>query len=780
MIRYSIFLVALFAGLSALHAQSLSLDGVTEVQKTPLSTLEFAIEGTPGQMVFAGIDFDDTPTTIFGQTVPFAFSPAWVLTIQDVLDAKGRFEDVSVLPGTTALDGFVVYFLGAVSDPTAPGGLSFTNGGRLEFVVPTEVKSLELAGRELGGEPFFETSDLFNTGSEVSIGLAPDGDPFLAGKTADVYLVPARNAAEWAADTSLFDVSCDGVETLQLGDDGIADNRFLIDAGCAAPSDLRPIGAGYDVVVDVDRDGQLGAGDYIDGLGDATGLTVMPDLSAPGPYPTVEISYGAGMMSQNTFYPANLAELGPRPLIVVSHGNGHMFSWYDHIGHHLASWGYVVMSHFNNTGPGVNSAATTTLSNTDSFLGSLSTIGGGVLNGLVDSSRMTWIGHSRGGEGVTIAYNRVVTGAFNPQNFSASDVRLVSSMAPTVFTGGNNAEPGNANYHLWVGSSDSDVDGCPQSPVTTLFALLSRADRQKQSITLQGVGHDNFHNSGGNLIFGAGPAQLDRAETHSIMRGHFLALVEYHIEDNVAMQEYLWRPWEALRPESATSNPDAIVNLTFEEDATGPRVLVVDDFQTNTTSALASSGATVNSTVVALTEGRFADTNNSLGFTTGDAFNGFTQAHSSVAADNPRGVVFQWQNSDRLFEYDLGATGLDASGFEHLSFRAAQGPRHPITTALDAPVDFEVRLEDASGGSRTVRLSDLGVTISEPYARGGCGGGVGWAAEFETVRIPLADIARGAQGIDLTAITKITFLFGPSHGSAQGRLGLDHVVFERR
>jgi hypothetical protein len=780
MIRNSLSILLIFASAAALHAQTLTLDGVSHVQKAPQSTLELVVEGTANELVWVGIDTSPGPAVIFGQTVPFGFSADWALTVQDNLDGAGRFEEISVMPSSTALNGLKLYVLAAIGDPSQPGNIAFTNGASLEFVVPTAVTEQELAGRALAAGPSFTTDTTFNFGTEIAVGVSPDREAYLAGKTADIYMLPARDAAEWANDAGLIDVSCDGADTVHFGDTGVADNLFVIDDGCAAPSDALPIGAGYDIVIDVDRDGLLGPGDVIDGAGDKTGCFIVPDIGAPGPYPTVEINYGGGMMSQNTFYPANIGELGPRPLVVVSHGNGHQFVWYDHIGHHLASWGYVVMSHFNNTQPGVNSAATTTLTNTDSFLGSLSTIGGGVLNGLVDSSRMTWIGHSRGGEGVTIAYNRVVTGTFTPQNFVASDVRLVSSIAPTVFTSATNAEPGDVNYHLWVGSADSDVDGCPGNQVTTLYALLSRADRQKQSITLQGVGHDNFHNAPQPLSFGAGPNQLDRPETHAIMRGYLLALIEYHVEDNQAMQEYLWRPWDEFRPASTPNTPDAVVNLTFEEDATGPKVLVVDDYQTQTSTATASSGAAVSFNVQSVSEGRFADGNNSLGFSAGDAFNGFTQAFSSTLADNPRGVVFEWNGADRFYDIDLGLAGLDASAFEHLSFRAAQGPRHPRTTALNAAVDFEVRVEDTNGQVRNIRLSDLGISISEPYARGGCGAGVGWAAEFETVRIPLGDLSRGADGIDVTSIAKIGFRFGPSHGSPQGRLGLDHIVFERR
>ncbi|MEZ6197728.1 MAG: hypothetical protein R3F20_18730 [Planctomycetota bacterium] len=761
------------------HAQTMTLDGVTAVQKTGLSTLEFRVEGTPGQMVWAGLDVSPGPSTVFGQTVPFGFSPGWVLTVSDVLDAGGEYVEVSTIPGSSLLVGFKVWVIAAVSDASMPGGVAFTNGGSVEIVTPPPVRELELAGSPLAAAPDFETRATFFAGSAISLGVAPSDEPFLAGKTADLYLVSGKTTAEWALDASLTDVSCDGVDTVHFGEGGVAANTFVVDDGCAAPADLIPIGLGYDLVIDVDRDGQLGPGDYIDGRGAEHGCFVVRDFTEPGPFPVVELNYGSGFSAQNLFYPANAAEIGPLPLVVVSHGNGHNYTWYDHIGFHLASYGYVVMSHANNTGPGVNSAAMTTLTNTDSFLGGLATIAGGALNGLVDVSRMAWIGHSRGGEGVTIAYNNVATGSYAPSNFALSDIKLISSIAPTVFVA--NSQPGSTPYHLWVGSSDTDVSGCPTfGQVTCLYSLLTRANGQKQSTTIQGAGHDAFHNSGQPLTVATGPDLLTRPETHAIMRGYLLPLVEYHLKGNPAARDFLWRPWDVFHAPSPETPTDAVVNLTFEDDATGPGVHVIDDFQTQTTTGLASSGIPVTMNVSSPMEGRFADGNSDFGFTAGDAFNGFTQAFVSSFADDPRGIVFEWNGTDRFLEYDFGAGGFDASGYARLSFRAAQGPRHPRTVSLDAPLDFQVRVEDAAGAVRVVGVADYASAISEPYARTGCGTGTGWAAEFETVRIALADLARGPDGIDPAAITKITFQFGPSHGSAQGRLGFDHLVFETR
>ena len=82
-----------------------------------------------------------------------------------------------------------------------------------------------------------------------------------------------------------------------------------------------------------------------------------------GPYQVIEIQYTGGtFLGQDTYYPANIPSLVQLPLVVVSHGNGHLYTWYDHIGYHLASYGFIVMSHQNDTVPGSHTAAVTTLS----------------------------------------------------------------------------------------------------------------------------------------------------------------------------------------------------------------------------------------------------------------------------------------------------------------------------------------------------------------------------------------------------------------------------------
>ena len=92
-------------------------------------------------------------------------------------------------------------------------------------------------------------------------------------------------------------------------------------------------------------------------------------------------------------------------------------------------------------------------------------------------------------------------------------------------------------------------------------------------------------------------------------------------------------------------------------------------------------------------------------------------------------------------------------------------------------LDFAVQLSDSSRRSSTIHIGAYGGGIEEPYQRSTCGNGNGWANEFETIRIPLADFRRDGSQLDLADVVAITFLFGPSHGSMAGRIGLDELVF---
>ena len=251
---------------------------------------------------------------------------------------------------------------------------------------------VELAGNELRDYPFFQYVRTFNANAKVLAAIDPTRYPEIVNQACDLYVMQARTRAEWDSDPTLLDVRDDGPQEITFDGMTIQDNIYQI----AIPYQLEAdagieLGYAYDIVLDCNRNGYLDRQDFIDGGGEEAGFYVVVDTTQPGPLPVTEIIYSGGTwLGQDTYYPTDIATMGQLPLIVISHGNGHDYTWYDHIGYHMASYGYIVMSHQNNTSPGIETASTTTLTNTDYIIGHQATIGGGVLNGHIDSHRITW------------------------------------------------------------------------------------------------------------------------------------------------------------------------------------------------------------------------------------------------------------------------------------------------------------------------------------------------------------------------------------------------------
>ena len=108
--------------------------------------------------------------------------------------------------------------------------------------------------------------------------------------------------------------------------------------------------------------------------------------------------------------------------------------------------------------------------------------------------------------------------------------------------------------------------------------------------------------------------------------------------------------------------------------------------------------------------------------------------------------------------------------FPVLSFRAAQGTRHPNTVG---DLDFTVTLRDGGSPARSssIRISASGRALGQPYARS-----LGWHNEMSTVRLRIADFLNNGSGLDLLNIVAVRLSFGPSFGSSKGRMVLDDLM----
>src|SRR5690606_8144798 len=138
----------------------------------------------------------------------------------------------------------------------------------------------------LAGYPHAEFADSFHQGAPIWIAVDPAAHGQATRREVDIYIVASRDAAAWAADPQLVDVR-GRAQAATFPGGSIADNRVALDGAedlGPAPGD-RFVAVSYDVVIDVDRDGELSGGDLIDGAGDRAGLYVVRDLSQPGDFP---------------------------------------------------------------------------------------------------------------------------------------------------------------------------------------------------------------------------------------------------------------------------------------------------------------------------------------------------------------------------------------------------------------------------------------------------------------------------------------------------------------
>jgi hypothetical protein len=695
---------------------------------------------------------------------------------------KRRLRSSLALLGTLSLlalslpsGGAAAQGLPTTSASSAPGTVSPSPVPPV--VDPDPLIDAQLAGVLLPTKPWFEYTRTFNEGSPIQVAVDPSRFPAVVGVTANIYVVAAKTRNEWLGNPGLTDVT-GGPLSVTFAAGSIQSNVWTVDTGTLSGDAGASIGVGFDVVIDLDGSGDLSDQDLIDGIGAEAGFYVAHDVTLPGPHAVTSLLYSGGTwLGQKTYFPTDIASMGKLPLVAISHGNGHNYKWYDHIGEHLASYGYIVMSHQNNTVPGIETASITTLRNTDYIILNQSTIAGGVLDGHLDSHTIIWIGHSRGGEGVVRAYDAIFDGTTTLNTaYDLEDIKLISSIAPTDFLGPTKSHPHAVTFSLWTGGADSDLTGCASCNLCQTFHIFDRAEATRHSISLHGAGHGDFHDGGGSS-WASGPCLIGRARTHTIMLGYLLPLLEHHIRGNIPARDFLWRQYESFHPISAPVDYGCVVVDLMYDRRNPARRFVIDDFQTNSSTSVASSGGAVSYTVSSLVEARLDDANGDfIDNIASDPMNGMTHAGPQ---DTGRGIVFEYDGADADITFTLPADQRDFSRFRHLSFRAVQATRNANTTAVLEDLTFTVTLRDRSGGESSIGIGSYGGGIEEPYQRTGCGfGTAGWAGEWETISIRLTDFLHD-DTLDLGDIDSVVFEFGPSFGSSRGRLGLDEIEATR-
>ena len=126
---------------------------------------------------------------------------------------------------------------------------------------------------------------------------------------------------------------------------------------------------------------------------------------------------------------------------------------------------------------------------------------------------------------------------------------------------------------------------------------------------------------------------------------------------------------------------------------------MIDDYQSEPSTGTSSSGGAVTFSVSNVEEILMQDLDGSFDWTDSQPSNGMTRAR--FLSDDTSCVVFDWSVTDVFYELEVPPDKRDFSDEDYLSFRAAQGTRHPATDTQNSAMAFTVELRFTRGGGGT-------------------------------------------------------------------------------
>lgn len=497
---------------------------------------------------------------------------------------------------------------------------------------------------------------------------------------------------------------------------------------------------------------------------------------------------------------------GPFPLVLIVHGNHSMLDYsdpgYEYLGRLLASRGYVTASldenFINGSWAGgfgteeMPARAWLVLEHLEQWH-RWSREGGTPFQGIVDTSRIGLVGHSRGGEAASMAaaFNRV---PYYPDDADVPfdygfEIESVAAVAPTDRRYERRLAPEAANYLVLHGSYDSD-EASFEGVRVFQRAGLAEGDF-KAAVYVHGANHGQFNTGWGRLDYGLPGGWLlntrpimpgsDQRQAARVFIGGFLDATlrgrdRYRslFRDHRAGREWLPETLFVTR----YRDTDVLELATFQEDL---------DLTTGTAPGVAADGGSVR-------EWRERD----LRFRDGDS-------------QNNDAVVLAWGRPDTASADSAGAEASEPSSAEAeppayelrlepdslpdgrpdstgvlLFSLASMRPDLPAGADGEGPapgagdrIDLTVELVDGDGTRARIPLSEyrpvpprveirLLKTMeltrqrmperSEPL--------------LQDYRLPLADFAAGHAGFDPASLRAVRFVFDRTPA---GSVALDDV-----
>jgi hypothetical protein len=644
---------------------------------------------------------------------------------------------------------------------------------------------LPISGRAIVGPPYFLYADTFQVGESVYGALDPAAlHPSHLSKMVALYVIQHKTAAQWSADKSLNHLAV-------LGGNA-AVQKFLTQPGCINFNKRLLWAAAtageYDIVADFGNNTANPATfapdnsfdsplDIIDGYF-VTGFRVVPDpttdtsFANAGHFSYDETTEGSISVSgdfgsswtvplrASVWFPADApgattpAQISVAqssyPLVVVVHGNATQptsYQGYEYLLEHLAKNGFIAASIHLLTCQYATDRARVLFQHLTILKTKF---------GAKAANNIGLMGHSRGGEAVTVAAR------LNSQQALGHGINAVIALAPTDWIVGENYGPPWAVPYLVVyGALDGDVAGGPPLPMETGFSLFDRATgADKSMVFAYGAIHDRFNTvwGDGDLYFGKlGATDLPKVATadahQKLAKGYMTAFFRQHLKAEGQWAGIFRGEW--IPAAVAAADPSHLRLYVQYVDTTKT---LVDDFE---------GVHTPTSWETSTIGGAVAD-DNSLPV---DPQDNDLWTLDAQSPHQTAGLLLRWDGLGDHLRFVIPAPSKNVSGFECLSFRITQKAGSASNPA--AAQDLYVTLQDKSGKARSLRVGKF-AEIPEPQTREK---NQYTKSAMRTVRIPLHVFTievLGTDRVDLKSVDSVSFAFD---ALATGEIEIDSVEF---
>lgn len=431
--------------------------------------------------------------------------------------------------------------------------------------------------------------------------------------------------------------------------------------------------------------------------------------------------------------------------------------------------------------------------------------------GQIDPARISLVGHSRGGEAVLQALKllnilaaRPLDGGGAPEPLVGDttwEVESIASISAVSFY--NDGPPLGASVYppflTIFGSADGDVNGFNNS--VRPYRHYDRANGDKQVITIFGADHNFFNTSwpcddatAVNVFLGPGDPGYDPGEPEApfgnvacmpipipvgsnlttgpqqraVAQGYIGAFLEAYPHGQAAYRDFFARPPSSFRPPSVDPAIQLHNQYRLRTDAGGGIALVLDDYQTQPSKSISSSGqAVVTANLLSLSE---ADLIGPDPANPASPVDRFTQ--------ETKGAVIAWSAAGAKYEETVALGSRDFTLRKAISFRIAQQALQPQTTGLGGDMSLTLTLEDESGRTSSIVTSAL-TSIPGIYSARIPFSSADSSTEsvFKTLRFEPCLFKTDGRDIDLTKVKLVRFQLTPS---PQGRFGFDDLELTDR